>query len=254
MSILRELNHSMRHSSQLADLVKDRTTADANWCITNITVSPFIRQYGAPIAQKRPIYGIVNSVFDVVTAGIALILLAPLFILIAIAIKLSSPGPVMFRQDRYGLDGKIFRIYKFRTMSTEACDPSGTSQTVKDDPRVTAVGRLLRKTSFDELPQLLNILKREMSIVGPRPHVPGMMANGQLYEEFDQRYMLRHQVRPGLTGLAQVNGFRGETHSPQAARGRLECDLMYIEKRSFALDVEITIRTFVQEFITGSGY
>jgi lipopolysaccharide/colanic/teichoic acid biosynthesis glycosyltransferase len=208
----------------------------------------------APVAQDTLTYRVLNTVFDISVAGMALVLLAPLFLVIALAIKLSSPGPVMFRQDRYGLDGQLFRIFKFRTMATEACDKSGVCQTVKDDPRVTRIGRLLRKTSFDELPQLFNILKREMSVVGPRPHVPGMLANGVPYEEFDPRYMLRHQVRPGLTGLAQVNGFRGETTTETAARGRLDYDLAYIEKRSIGLDVKITLKTFFQEFVKGSGY
>ena len=199
-------------------------------------------------------YRVMKTSFDVALAGAALVLLSPLFLVIATIIKLTSPGPVMFRQDRYGLNGEVFSIYKFRTMSQDNGDLSGVTQTVKDDPRATASGRFLRSTSFDELPQLINIVKREMSVVGPRPHVPGMLANGILYEEFDSRYMDRHRVLPGLTGLAQVKGFRGETNTEHSARMRLNYDLEYIRRQSIRLDLRITINTFWKEFFRGSGY
>jgi len=219
-----------------------------------------VRHAGVPFVATQPrarrdlAYLFAKRVFDIVVAGLALLLLAPAFLLIAIAIKRSSPGPVFFCQDRYGLNGDLFCVYKFRTMRSDDEDQTGVRQTVKDDPRVTRIGRLLRRTSFDELPQLLNILKGEMSVVGPRPHVPGMLAAGVLYEEFDPRYMGRHVVKPGLTGMAQVNGFRGETTSAEAARGRLEHDLEYIRRQSLPLDIAITARTFWTEFVSGSGY
>ncbi|MCS6623212.1 sugar transferase [Roseibacterium beibuensis] len=199
-------------------------------------------------------YRVLSRSFDLLVGTVALVLLLPLFAVFSVLIKLSSPGPVFFRQDRYGLNGDLFKIYKFRTMRTDQCDVSGVAQTTKNDPRVTKVGRLLRKTSFDELPQIFNILKGEMSVVGPRPHVPGMLANGMLYEEFDPRYMARHVVKPGLTGLAQVNGFRGETSTAHAARKRLDYDLEYIQRQSLLLDVKITAQTFWKEFFRGSGY
>ncbi|MEM6566390.1 MAG: sugar transferase [Pseudomonadota bacterium] len=195
-----------------------------------------------------------KTIFDVSIAGTAIVLLSPLFLVIAAIIKLTSRGPVLFCQNRYGLNGDIFRIYKFRTMAQDAGDTSGVAQTVKNDPRVTAIGRFLRKTSFDELPQLINIVKREMSVVGPRPHVPGMLANGMDYEDFDARYMDRHRVLPGLTGLAQVKGFRGETNTEYSARMRLNYDLAYIRRQSIRLDVRITLDTFWKEFFRGSGY
>lgn len=139
-------------------------------------------------------------------------------------------------------------------MRSDLCDRSGVAQTVKNDPRVTPIGRFLRKTSFDELPQILNILKGEMSVVGPRPHVPGMLAADVTYEEFDPRYQSRHVVRPGLTGLAQVSGFRGETTTAHHATMRLEYDLAYIAKQSLWLDIKITFRTFWNELVSGSGY
>ncbi|POF32139.1 sugar transferase [Roseibium marinum] len=191
---------------------------------------------------------------DLAGASAGLAMLIPLFALIAIAIKSTSRGPVFFLQQRHGLNGALFTVLKFRTMHLHMCDNSGISQTVENDPRVTWVGRFLRSSNFDELPQLLNVLKGDMSLVGPRPHVPGMLAAGVQYEAFDARYMDRHRVRPGITGLAQVNGFRGETKDRHAARMRLEHDLSYIERQSVLLDVKILADTVVQEFFGGSGY
>ncbi|WP_150524303.1 sugar transferase [Roseibium sediminis] len=201
-------------------------------------------------SQRRPF----KRTFDLVLALFGTALLMPLLLGIAIAIKLTSKGPVLFHQHRYGLFGRTFRTYKFRTMYLDACDESGRQQTTKDDPRVTPVGRFLRRTNFDELPQLLNVIRGDMSLVGPRPHVPGMLAAGVPYEEFDQRYMARHRVLPGITGLAQVKGWRGETTDPHAAKMRLEYDLEYIENQSMLLDVKILAKTVVSEFVRGSGY
>ncbi|WP_244287869.1 sugar transferase [Labrenzia sp. 011] len=191
---------------------------------------------------------------DLTGASLGLILLLPLFALIAVAIKSTSRGPVFFLQQRYGLDGALFTVLKFRTMHLHMCDTSGICQTVHNDPRVTRIGRFLRSSNFDELPQLINVLKGEMSLVGPRPHVPGMLAAGVPYEMFDTRYMDRHRVRPGITGLAQVKGFRGETKDRHAARMRLKHDLAYIERQSLSLDVKILTETIVQEFFRRSGY
>ncbi|WP_422039318.1 sugar transferase [Roseibium sp.] len=191
---------------------------------------------------------------DLFGAVSGLLLLTPLFVILAAVIKVTSKGPVLFKQDRHGLDGKTFKAYKFRSMYIDQCDQSGVRQTVKDDPRITPIGRFLRKSNFDELPQLLNVIKGEMSLVGPRPHVPGMLANGVPYEQFDPRYQTRHRVKPGITGLAQVNGFRGETKTAHAASMRLYYDLKYIEVRSIFLDVKIIVNTVVQEFFGGKGY
>jgi lipopolysaccharide/colanic/teichoic acid biosynthesis glycosyltransferase len=160
---------------------------------------------------------------------------------------------VLFTQPRYGFRNKRFRIYKFRTMYTHLSDRSGTQQTVRRDPRVTAVGRLLRRTSLDELPQLLNVLKGEMSLVGPRPHVPGMLAGGMLYEQLVPYYFQRHTVRPGITGLAQVSGFRGETTQPGDAIARIDCDLDYIEGWSPWIDIKILAKTCKREFLLGKA-
>jgi len=191
---------------------------------------------------------------DLSGAATGLIVLLPLLAAIALAVKATSRGPVFFRQQRYGLNGDTFTVLKFRTMYVHLCDETGVDQTVANDPRITLIGNYLRKSNFDELPQLLNVLKGEMSLVGPRPHVPGMLAAGLPYEDFDKRYMDRHQVRPGITGLAQVRGYRGETKDRFAARMRLEYDLEYVDRHSLALDVKIIFGTIMREFFKGNGY
>jgi lipopolysaccharide/colanic/teichoic acid biosynthesis glycosyltransferase len=160
---------------------------------------------------------------------------------------------VLFTQYRYGYRNHRFRIYKFRTMHTHLADRSGVRQTTDGDPRVTAIGRLLRSTSLDELPQLINVIKGDMSLVGPRPHVPGMLAASLPYEHLVPYYFVRHVVRPGVTGLAQVSGYRGSTTEARSAIGRISCDLEYIEKWSLWLDVWIILRTVRREFLSGSG-
>ena len=194
-----------------------------------------------------------KRIIDIVGASVGLLVFAPLLIGIAIAIKMTSPGPVFFRQKRYGYHNRRFRIFKFRTMYTHLGDDRGTRQTMTDDPRVTPLGRILRKTSLDELPQLFNVLAGDMSLVGPRPHVPGMLAGGILYEELTPYYFQRHNMRPGITGLAQVSGYRGSTTVPLPAIERLDHDLRYIENWSLFLDVRIILRTLIREFISGSG-
>lgn len=194
---------------------------------------------------------VAKRVLDVVGATVGLVLLAPLFVLVSLAIKLTSPGPVLFRQKREGLKGEVFDALKFRSMAVTLGDASGISQTVKNDPRVTPVGRFIRRTSIDELPQLLNVLKGEMSLVGPRPHVPGMMAAGRPYRELVSYYDRRLEMLPGITGWAQVNGLRGETRNPSKARERIDHDLAYIQNFSIWLDLKILALTIAREFLTG---
>jgi len=191
--------------------------------------------------------------FDVMAASAALLFFAPLLLGIAVAIKCNSPGPVLFSQPRYGYRNRRFRIYKFRTMYSHLSDRSGTQQTTKDDARVTRVGRFLRSTSLDELPQLINVVRGDMSLVGPRPHVPGMLSAGVLYEDLVPYYFHRHIVRPGITGLAQVHGCRGSTRQAGEAIARVDYDLEYIETWSLWLDIKIMLRTLRQEFLSGTG-
>ncbi|WP_173909537.1 sugar transferase [Microvirga ossetica] len=190
---------------------------------------------------------------DVSAAFVLLVLLSPILLLIAAAIKITSTGPVLFRQHRYGLNKHRFEIVKFRTMYLSSCDQSGVRQPSQGDGRITPVGRILRKSSLDELPQLLNVLRGDMSLVGPRPHVPGMLAGGVLYEELVPGYFERLRVLPGITGLAQVNGLRGGTDNPAAAEARIAADLEYIDHWSLLLDLKILIKTVQCEFLSGSG-
>jgi exopolysaccharide biosynthesis polyprenyl glycosylphosphotransferase len=205
-------------------------------------------------AQIEPSASLGKRLFDVAAASAALLFLAPLLIAIAIAIKLGSAGPVLFHQYRYGYRNRFFKIYKFRTMRTDACDVAGVRQTVQGDPRVTSIGRILRKTSLDEIPQLINVIRGDMSLVGPRPHVPGMLAAQLPYEDLVPYYFQRHSARPGITGLAQVSGCRGSTVEPSRAISRIDYDLDYIEKWSLWMDIRIILRTVRREFLSGSGF
>lgn len=192
--------------------------------------------------------------FDVVVAGLALLFLLPFFVLIGAAVKLTSPGPVLFSQSREGMHGRSFNALKFRTMRTELCDASGVAQTVAGDPRVTPTGRFLRRTSIDELPQLINVLRGEMSLVGPRPHVRGMRAGGMNYRELVPYYDRRLEMLPGITGWAQANGLRGSTDDAAAARARVDHDIAYIQNFSLLLDIKIILLTMRREFLGGSGH
>lgn len=187
---------------------------------------------------------LVKRAFDIVAASLAILLLSPLLLLIALLIKLESKGPVFFRQDRIGFSNRVFRIIKFRSMFAEGTDGHGGRSTSRDDDRVTRVGRFIRRTSIDELPQLFNVLAGTMSVVGPRPHALGSRAEDKLFWEVDERYWHRHAAKPGLTGLAQVRGYRGATMVEDDLRNRLQADLEYLEAWSIWRDLKIIALTF----------
>jgi len=210
-------------------------------------------RYAPRVSGVEASFPLGKRLIDVAVAGSALLFLSPMLVTVALAIKATSKGPVFFRQYRYGYRNRLFNIYKFRTMYTSLGDDSGVKQTVAGDARITAIGRLLRKTSLDEIPQLINVVKGEMSLVGPRPHVPGMLAADMLYEDLVPYYFQRHAVKPGITGLAQVKGCRGSTKEAGAAIERIDNDLEYIARQSIALDMSIMVRTVRSEFLTGSG-
>lgn len=201
----------------------------------------------------RSVSLVVKRVMDIVLALAALIFLAPMLLAIAVVVRLNTRGSVMFSQERVGLGGKLFRAYKFRTMHADLSDPSGRQQTRKGDARITAIGHFLRRYSIDELPQLLNVLRGDMSIIGPRPHVPGMLAAGVPYEELVPYYGMRYLMKPGLSGWAQANGFRGPTENAPFAKARINHDIAYIQNFSLALDVRIILLTLKSEFVTGTG-
>lgn len=182
-----------------------------------------------------------KTVFDYVASLIILMLIAPFLLCVALSIKLDSDGPILFRQQRCGLFGRKFNIYKFRSLHGN--DEEATTLVSRGDPRITRVGRYIRKFSVDELPQIFNVLRGEMSLVGPRPHAPKAKANGRLYAEVVPDYALRYRVKPGMTGWAQINGWRGETDTEEKLRNRVELDFDYIRNWSFLLDMIILIRT-----------
>ena len=203
---------------------------------------------GTPLLTvfDRPISGfdlVLKRVEDLTIGVVLLIAIAPLTFLVALAIKLDSRGPVFFRQAREGFNHRQFRIWKFRTMRVAECQEENIRQTVIGDARVTRVGRLLRATSIDELPQLFNVLAGDMSLVGPRPHAPSTKVAGRLFKEAIDDYAARHRVKPGMTGWAQVNGWRGETNTDEKLRKRVECDLHYIERWSLGFDLYILVKT-----------
>ncbi len=200
---------------------------------------------GVPLISlsETPLIGgsaLAKTAMDKILASIALVLVSPIMLATAVAVKLSSPGPVFFKQKRHGWDGRIVDIYKFRSMKVHEESDGQVTQAKKNDDRVTAVGRFIRRTSIDELPQLFNVLEGSMSLVGPRPHA---IAHNEFYKGKIGAYMLRHRIKPGLTGLAQVNGFRGETDTIDKMQNRVNYDLAYINNWSIWLDIEILFRT-----------
>jgi Undecaprenyl-phosphate glucose phosphotransferase len=215
---------------------------------------------GIPLPRllDQPIFGwagVAKLVEDKVLSVLLLVLLAPVYAAIALAIRLDSPGPVLFRQPRAGFNGELFTIYKFRTMRADATDLAGAQQTVRDDPRVTAVGRFLRRTSLDELPQFANVLNGEMSLVGPRPHAEGTMLGDEPFERSVQNYMQRYRVKPGVTGWAQVNGWRGEADSEEKLQMRIRYDIEYVDNWSIGFDLYILLITpFVVLFKRDNAY
>ncbi|MBR1701036.1 MAG: undecaprenyl-phosphate glucose phosphotransferase [Lachnospiraceae bacterium] len=190
---------------------------------------------------------VIKRAMDIVGSLFGILITSPIMLVSAIAVKCSSPGPVIFKQERVGLHNKPFYMYKFRSMMVQAPSNEQKGWTVKDDPRVTKVGKVLRRTSLDELPQLFNILKGDMSLIGPRPERPQFV---EKFKEEIPRYMIKHQVRPGLTGWAQVNGLRGDT----SIRKRIEYDIYYIENWTLGFDIKIIFLTFFTGFINKNAY
>ena len=188
-----------------------------------------------------------KRIVDIFGALVAIILFSPVMLFSCIMIKLTSPGPLIYRQTRVGLHNKPFEMYKFRSMEVQTEEKEKKAWTVKNDPRVTGFGKFMRHTSIDELPQLFNILKGDMSLVGPRPERPFFV---EKFREEIPRYMVKHQVRPGLTGWAQVNGYRGNT----SIRKRIDYDLYYIENWTLGLDFKILFLTFFKGFVNKNAY
>jgi len=213
---------------------------------------PFLDLFDRPIADWD---NVVKSCFDRIVGTLILILAAPVMLAVAAAIKLDSPGPVFFRQRRYGFNNELIEVFKFRSMYAHMTDANADRLATRGDPRVTRVGRFIRKTSIDELPQLLNVVvSGNLSLVGPRPHAIQAKAADRLYEQVVDGYFARHRVKPGITGWAQVNGWRGETDTPEKLERRVEHDLFYIENWSVILDLYILLLTPFRLFNTENAY
>ena len=219
-----------------------------------ISTNPYTEDLdGLPVINIRnvPLTNTMNKLLkrliDIIGSIIALILFSPIMLIVAILVKKSSPGPIIFAQERIGLGNKPFKMYKFRSMGVQDPKKEAKEWTTKNDVRVTPVGRVIRKTSLDELPQFWNVLKGDMSLIGPRPERPLFV---EKFKEEIPRYMIKHQVRPGITGWAQVNGFRGDT----SIRSRIEHDLYYIENWSLGLDIKILFLTFFKGFVNKNAY
>jgi len=202
----------------------------------------------------RDIDGLVKELIDYTVAIAALIVLSPLLVLTAVAIRIESKGPILFRQKRFGFNNNEISVFKFRSMYVDRQDATGAQRTEKNDPRVTRVGRIIRRTSIDELPQIFNVLRGEMSIVGPRPHATMMKVGDKYYFDAVKGYSARHRVKPGITGLAQVRGLRGEIATPERARQRVEYDVYYIENWSPLLDIRIILETMIKVFWDKNAY
>ncbi|HVI29305.1 undecaprenyl-phosphate glucose phosphotransferase [Hansschlegelia sp.] len=197
---------------------------------------------------------VAKRAFDLIVGSLALILLSPVMLATAIAIKLDSPGPVFFRQKRYGFNNEVIEVFKFRSLRHEMSDPDAKTVVTKNDSRVTRVGRFIRRTSIDELPQLFNVLKGELSLVGPRPHAVGAHTSERLWNDVVDGYFARHKVKPGVTGWAQINGWRGEVDTPEKLRKRVDHDLYYIENWSILFDILILAKTPFALAKTDSAY
>ena len=212
---------------------------------------PFLPVFDKPMSDWSVA---LKAIEDRLLAALGLLVLSPLLALIAVAVKLESRGPVFFRQARYGFNNAAFGVYKFRSMYVDQCDVDAAKLVTKDDPRVTRVGAFLRRTSLDELPQLINVLKGELSLVGPRPHAMLAKAEGRIYDQVVTGYFARHKVKPGITGWAQVNGWRGETDTVEKIEQRVAHDLFYIENWSMLLDLRILAMTPLSLVKTKNAY
>ena len=206
---------------------------------------PVINIRNVPLTD--PVNALLKRIIDIFGSLVGIVLFSPIMLLVAVLVKWSSPGPIIFKQERVGLHNRPFLMYKFRSMGVQKKEDEKKAWTVKGDPRVTWIGKIIRKTSIDELPQFFNVLKGDMSLIGPRPERTQFV---EMFKEQIPRYMIKHQVRPGMTGWAQVNGFRGDT----SITGRIQCDLWYIENWSLGLDIKILFLTLWKGFVNKNAY
>jgi Undecaprenyl-phosphate glucose phosphotransferase len=251
--------------SRISKILEQIGSAVADICLTTDFVgfryrSSQISSVGSNpvvLVEERPLKdwrAAKKATFDLVIGSLMFIVVAPLLALIAVAIRLDSPGPILFRQPRLGFNNRLFTCYKFRSMHHGMTDLMGDRQATRGDSRVTRVGKWLRALSLDELPQLFNVLRGNMSLVGPRPHPPNTKAEDKLFTEVVAKYAFRHRVKPGITGWAQVNGWRGETKTVDQIENRVACDLAYIENWSLWFDLRIMVLTITREILSRHAF
>jgi len=247
---VKELLYGLRHHTVNIKLIPDIFGFSLlNHSMTEIAGLPAVNLSDTPMGGGNQF---VKALEDRILAILILFLISPLLVLIALAIKMTSPGPILFKQKRHGWgDGRVINVYKFRTMKLHNEEAGKITQAIKGDDRITPLGAFLRSYSLDELPQFYNVLQGRMSIVGPRPHA---VEHNELYKEQVDRYMLRHMVKPGITGWAQVNGFRGETDTLDKMKKRVEHDLFYIENWSLWFDLKIIFLTIFKGFVHKNAY
>ena len=246
---VKEVLHTLRHQTITTRFVLDIFGLDLlNHSITDLAGFPILNICSSPMMGANRM---IKALEDRMIAALILLLISPFLLLIALLVKYTSSGPILFKQKRLGWDGRIITIYKFRTMYQHGEQEGVVTQATIHDKRVTPFGKFLRRTSLDELPQFINVLQGRMSIVGPRPHA---LAHNDLYKESIHTYMQRHRVKPGITGWAQVNGWRGETDTLQKMQKRVEFDLYYINNWSLGFDLKIIILTFFRGFISRNAY
>lgn len=246
---VKQILHELRHDTITTRLVLD--VLDLN--LLNHKISDVA---GFPVLDisSSPMLGInrfAKALEDRMLAVAIVVMISPILLLIALGVKLTSRGPIFFKQKRLGWDGRVINVYKFRTMVEHAEDDGKVTQATQRDPRITAFGRFLRRTSLDELPQFINVLQGRMSIVGPRPHA---LAHNEQYKDIIYTYMQRHRVKPGITGWAQVNGWRGETDTLEKMEKRVEYDMYYINNWSLGFDLKIILLTLFRGFISRNAY
>lgn len=248
-SFIKDIVYELRHSTMDIRFFPDFEDIQ----LLNHKVSSIVGHYAIDISctPLRGFKRVVKRLEDVLIGTLICILILPVCLLIATAIRLSSPGPVLFKQYRNGLEGRRFKVYKFRSMEVHEEKDGKITQAQPDDPRVTSLGAFLRRTSLDELPQFFNVLQGRMSIVGPRPHA---LAHNEYYKDLVESYMWRHKVKPGITGLAQVRGYRGLTDTLEKMEKRVECDLEYINNWSLWLDLKIILQTIAKGIIHKNAF
>lgn len=246
---VKSILYELRHQTITTRFVLDIFGLDLlNHSVADIAGFPVINIRSTPMIGANRL---IKALEDRMLAFIILVLISPLLVVIALGVKLSSPGPVFFKQRRLGWDGRVIKVYKFRTMYLHKEENNQVTQATAKDPRITPFGRFLRRTSLDELPQFINVLQGRMSIVGPRPHA---LQHNELYKDSVPTYMQRHHVKPGITGWAQINGWRGETDTLEKMKKRVEYDLYYINNWSLVFDLKIIALTIVHGFVDKNAY